>query len=522
MHWADHAAKLLASRGNQQTIASGITPSGSFHIGHLREILSAEMIHRSCLDLGLESRYIFIVDSMDPLRRVYSFLDQSYERYIGHPLAFVPAPNQNGMPDPKLGNYCDFFLGPFLKALEEIGVKPQLIMNHEVYSSGVLEDLIHEAMSRREDIKGIIESISGRELGSEWFPYNPLNSDGSFDNVTIIDYNRPFVRWIDGNGIEGVSDIRKADGKMPWRVDWAARWGLHGITCEPAGKDHGASGGSYDTAIPISKILGYEPPPKMVYEWIQIKGGGPMSSSTGNTIGPIEALNIVPPEILRYLIARSKMSKHIDFNTGKMLFDIADEYERIASSPPTIEPDMPRRKRVAAETSLGALRMSQKNRNGGVSGSQVPLRHLALLAQIRKDDDQIWGSLRNSGHIPGHPTEDLVLKLKRLRNWIESDHFPTDFRIEVTDVVTEKIRHSLSSSQLSFLKALGDRLNGADWNDDAINSAIAVAIQNCETRVSDCYEAIYTLLVGKSKGPKVSTMMAELDQKSVLLLFDSL
>ena len=92
----------------------------------------------------------------------------------------------------------------------------------------------------------------------------------------------------------------------------------------------------------------------------------------------------------------------------------------------------------------------------------------------------------------------------------------------MTDVVTEKIRHSLSSSQLSFLKALGDRLNGADWNDDAINSAIAVAIQNCETRVSDCYEAIYTLLVGKSKGPKVSTMMAELDQKSVLLLFDSL
>ena len=113
MHWADHAAKLLASRGNQQTIASGITPSGSFHIGHLREILSAEMIHRSCLDLGLESRYIFIVDSMDPLRRVYSFLDQSYERYIGHPLAFVPAPNQKGMPDPKLGNYCDFFLARF-------------------------------------------------------------------------------------------------------------------------------------------------------------------------------------------------------------------------------------------------------------------------------------------------------------------------------------------------------------------------------------------------------------------------
>ena len=92
----------------------------------------------------------------------------------------------------------------------------------------------------------------------------------------------------------GKSDIREAQGKMPWRVDWSARWGLHEITCEPAGKDHGAAGGSYDTGIPISRILGYEPPAKMVYEWIQIKGGGPMSSSAGNTIGPIETLELFP------------------------------------------------------------------------------------------------------------------------------------------------------------------------------------------------------------------------------------
>ena len=34
------------------------------------------------------------------------------------------------------------------------------------------------------------------------------------------------------------SDIRKADGKMPWRIDWVARWIIHQVTCEPAGKDH--------------------------------------------------------------------------------------------------------------------------------------------------------------------------------------------------------------------------------------------------------------------------------------------
>ena len=294
MHWADHAAKILSQRGVKQTIASGITPSGSFHIGHLREILTAEMIHRACQDIGLESRYVFIVDSMDPLRRVYSFLHEDYDKYIGHPLAFIPAPNPDGKPDSSLGSYSDHFLKPFLEALHLIGVSPEIVMNHEVYASGAMESRIHEAITKRLEIKDVIESISGRELPEDWFPYNPLGSDGSFDGVSVVGYERPYVHWIDGQGVMGKSDIREAQGKMPWRVDWSARWGLHEITCEPAGKDHGAAGGSYDTGIPISRILGYEPPAKMVYEWIQIKGGGPMSSSAGNTIGPIETLGIVP------------------------------------------------------------------------------------------------------------------------------------------------------------------------------------------------------------------------------------
>ena len=115
MHWADFTAeKLSKERGNKQVACSGITPSGEFHIGHIREILSAEMIHRACLDAGLDSRYIFIVDSMDPLRRVYPFLSEEYEQYIGCPLAFIPAPNSDGNPNPNGVSYAEHFLGPFL------------------------------------------------------------------------------------------------------------------------------------------------------------------------------------------------------------------------------------------------------------------------------------------------------------------------------------------------------------------------------------------------------------------------
>ena len=53
MHWADFRAQRLSERDVPQVIVSGITPSGEFHIGHLREILTAEMIHRHVWMLDL-------------------------------------------------------------------------------------------------------------------------------------------------------------------------------------------------------------------------------------------------------------------------------------------------------------------------------------------------------------------------------------------------------------------------------------------------------------------------------------
>ena len=263
------------------------------------------------------------------------------------------------------------------------------------------------------------------------------------DGVVIKRYEKPYVYWTDSNGINGKSDIRKAEGKMPWRVDWAAKWGVHGITCEPAGKDHGAAGGSFDTGIPICRILGGEPPDKMVYEWIQLKGSGPMSSSSGNTIGPIEALSLVPPEILRYVIARTKIKKHIDFDTGPSLFETADEYERLVSNPPGNK-ELNKKKKVARDTALGALRLSQVKRgeDATLSTAGVSFRHLAMLAQIKSKDRDIWNSLKRSKHLDGEPNEVLISRLSRMRNWIDSRHFPIDARIKIQESISEAVSYT--------------------------------------------------------------------------------
>ena len=523
MHWADYTAQRLIGRGGRQVSASGITPSGDFHIGHLREILSAEMIHRACIDAGIKSKYIFIVDSMDPLRRVYDFLSPEYKKYIGHPLAYIPAPDPDGKPGEGGSTYAEHFLDPFLKALREIGVNPEVVMNHETYESGSFAEFIDSAITKKGEIGGIIQDIAGRDLDEEWFPYNPIGSDGSMDGVIVTGYEKPFVHWKDSHGIEGKSDIRKAEGKMPWRIDWAARWAIHGITCEPAGKDHGAAGGSYDTGIPICRLLGGDPPDKIVYEWIQLKGMGPMSSSSGLTVGPMEALSLVPPEILRYVIARSKINRHIEFDTGGALFRTADEYERLVSNPTQVDEGMTKRQLVAAQTQVGAIRLSQvepgsdpRESIGGVSFS-----HLSMLAQIKSSDEDVWESLNRSGHIQGEPSNSLVVRLARMRNWIDGAHFPIDAKIEIKKSISDEARGNLGVEGRKFLSSLSSLLSECEWSDEEINATIANACESTGIPRRSGYSSLYWALIGRSNGPKASSLLSEMDREGVLSLLGS-
>ena len=421
MHWADFAAQTLSHRGSKHIIASGITPSGEFHIGHLREILTGDMVTRACKDAGLDAEFVFIVDSADPLRKVYPFLSDEYEKYIGCALATIPAPDENGKPGNDGRTYAEHFLEPFLAALEQIDVRPRIIDNYTSYANGEFAEKSRIACEKADEIREIIERVSGRELAEDWFPYNPYGHNGSLDGVTVTGFDWPYVHW-EQDGVAGKSDLNKADGKLPWRIDWPAKWGWVGVTCEPFGKDHGAAGGSYATGKEISTLFGDNPPHPLVYEWISLKGQGAMSSSTGNTIGPLEALELVPPEILRYLIASTKPKKAITFDAGMSLVELADEYERLLARDIDSEMEdesLSRRQKVALEDAEGALRMS---RIGESENTNVSFRHLAMLAQV-KSDEEIFDSL-------GQKVSD---RLMRMRNWIKGPHFPEELRIKVLD-----------------------------------------------------------------------------------------
>jgi len=499
MHWADFAALTLSKRGDTHIIASGITPSGEFHIGHLREILTGDMVTRACKDAGLNAEFVFIVDSADPLRKVYPFLSDEYQQYIGCPLATIPAPDENGKPSNDGRSYAQHFLEPFLAALEQIDVRPRIIDNYTSYSNGEFAEKSRIACEKADKIREIIERVSGRELPSDWFPFNPYGHNGSLDGVTVTGYEWPYVHW-EQDGKPGKSDLNKAEGKLPWRIDWPAKWGWIGVTCEPFGKDHGAAGGSYSTGVEISELFGDTPPNPLVYEWISLKGQGAMSSSTGNTIGPLEALELVPPEILRYLIASTKPKKAITFDAGMSLVELADEYERLASRDIDAEladETLSRRQKVAVEDAEGALRMSII---GSVDRSPVPFRHLAMLAQV-KSDEEILGTIGDS----------LADRLSRMHSWINGPHFPEELRISV-------LKEQNVGLEPSIITALSNSMSNCEWNSKSIGEAISSAFKNNEIDGKEGYRTLYLAILGVEKGPRLAPILAEIERNHVLKL----
>jgi lysyl-tRNA synthetase class 1 len=516
-------AQRLAERGQEHIVATGITPSGEFHIGHLREILTGDMIVRAARKAGLKAQLVFVVDNADPLRKVYPFLSDEYQAFIGHQLGSIPAPDNDGHPDWKRfetegRSYADHFLEPFLEALAQIGVHPTLLPNLDAYQSGKFAASTKRACDDPAAIREIIERVSGRELPESWFPWQPLDSQGSLDGVSVTGYEYPLVHWTDAHGVEGSSDITKGEGKLPWRLDWPAKWGFNGITCEPFGKDHGAAGGSYDTGKEIARFFGHEPPLPLTYEWISLRGQGAMSSSTGNTVGPIEALALVPPEILRFLIANSKPNKAIEFDTGMGLVNLADEFERWSARDLETElsdASLSRRQRVQLEDSAAALALASPDVEKAVSATSVSFRHLALLAQIKTSDAEVWSSLAES-HDVGEPTDELRDRLRRMRTWIDSTHFPEEMRISVLPMPSKQALEALSPELRPVIKHLHAALSDHPWTNEGITAAFKFAAESSQTSMRQVYRTCYAVFMGQERGPRLGPILANCDRTTML------
>ncbi|MDQ4106877.1 MAG: lysine--tRNA ligase, partial [Actinomycetota bacterium] len=277
--WARRVAESLGD--GPHAVVSGISPSGNIH--NLREVLVAEAVARALRESGHEARFIFHADTIDPLRKIAPGIPESFGQFIGHSLSHIPDPE--GCHE----SYAEHFLVPFEEALHDMEMDVEVLRSHELYESGIYTDVTREALEHTQDLRRILQEASGRELPDSWSPYLPRAASGDLTGNRVLEHlpERNAVVFVDREGNEDIADYSKGEGKLGWRVELAARWKALGVTFEPFGKDHTSRGGSTDTADRIAReVFDYPVPGRYEYEWIQLKGQGPLSSSRGIVLLP--------------------------------------------------------------------------------------------------------------------------------------------------------------------------------------------------------------------------------------------
>ncbi len=484
VHWADVVAEDVSRRVAAPVISTGISPSGEIHIGNMREVLTADAVYRALRERDVPARLNFVADSFDPLRRVYPFLDEAtYAPLVGRPLSDIPCPCGGHR------SYAEHFLEPFLESLGRLGVEVDVVRADELYASGRMTPQVVAALERRDEIAAILVELTGKEVGEAWSPFAPRCPECGRTTAARVVGHSVKDETVDYDcecGARGTVPMA-GGGKLVWRIDWPARWKALGVTVEPFGKDHATAGGSYDTGVRIAReIFETEPPYPIPYEWISLKGRGDMSSSKGNVLSIADALQVAPPDVLRYLVLREKPSRAIRFDPGLPLLRLIDQVD---------DPTSTGRDERAVELSRAA----------GFEPVGVPYKHLVVVAQTAAYDvDRVLEILARTGY-PGASRRAVAERIDYVRRWLAS-YAPEDLRFEVRADLPSEVG-ALEATQRAFLGRLAESLvPGMDGA--AIHDLVyRLAGEQPATSAKRLFEAIYVALLGKPRGPRAGSFI---------------
>lgn len=491
MFWPEfHAQKIIKQRGRKLVFETGITPSGPIHVGNLREILTADFVVKAVGNRAV-CEFSFVVDDFDPLRKVYPFLDQSFNEHVGKPVFLIPCPGEcTDHP-----SYAEHFLAPFLEALKTLGVAVEVKRASQLYHRGVYTKAIKRAIEKRELLKTIFEQESGRTMAQDWFPFNPLCSSckklrgrvTSFDLAkTQVEYTCPDCEN------RGVANFAKGEGKLPWRIDWPARWWIFGVNVEGFGKDHASPGGSYETGTRIAEEIFDSPAPyPIVYERVHLRGEGAMHSSTGVVIEASEILKAVSPTIIRYFFARSEPNRHINFDPGEGIIQLYDEYRTLKPSDPaykisTVEP-LP----------------------------DVPYRHLVMIYQASaKNTDAVLEALDRTDHGVKDATI-LEPFLKKLDVWL-AQYAPPRYIFRVKEHLPSAVKN-LKNDQKQFLGEVLTLIQSrTDWQGENLHGELHELRKKVGIEPKAAFAAIYSTFLGTDSGPQAGWFLAAMDNSFVI------
>lgn len=559
--WIDKIANTIVERERKLSrstallrVESGLGASGIPHIGSMGDAVRAYGISLALQNLGFKAELIAFSDDLDGLRKVPYGMPQTLNEYICRPVSSIPDPFGDCH-----DSYGDHMSNLLLDGLNASNVKYVFKSGTETYKSGILAKQIHNILLKSKLIGDKISEFTGQQKYTKFLPYFPIceqcnrlyvaNSIEYIADEGVVTYscsgNTIGKKPIKGCGHSGEVKIDSGNGKLAWKVEFAARWQAFDIRFEAFGKDIMDSVKINDWIA--EEILNYNHPLHAKYEMFLDKGGKKISKSAGNVLTPQMWLQYGTPEsLLLLLFKRISGTRHVGIDDIPQLMDEYDMYEDIYFGKIKEQNESKRVKLTGIYEYINHLEPPKI-----YPALHIPYRILIQQASLFKNQtiktnvvNQILERLKKYGLVkPDDYSNNLLLKKINLAiNWA-SDLSDLDQNGDSSDTINndlisinaqqklllQKIKSEfenlLSVKQGSTKEEGQDHKYRSQNNDDIAQEVQSIIYNNAKSndfQPKEVFKLFYQILIQAERGPRLGNYIADLGLDNVIKTLDNI
>jgi lysyl-tRNA synthetase class 1 len=518
--WIDKVADTLIKREKKLgrnlsiiRVESGLGASGIPHIGSMADAVRAYGIALALQNFGFKSELIAYSDDMDGLRKIPQGLPNWLQDHIAKPVSTIPDPF--GSCHSSYGMHMSSLL---LDGLDKAGIKYRFQSGSDSYRQGTLVKQIDTILKSRLKIGQKIAEFVGQGKYNEVLPYFPICSNCGRLYTAVAQQYLPDERRvayicrggkigkeeIKGCGNKGEVDIGRGEGKLAWKVEFAARWQALDVRFEAYGKDIMDSVRVNDWIA--DEILGYPHPLHVKYEMFLDKGGKKISKSSGNVLTPQMWLRYgTPQSILLLLFKRIAGTRHIGLDDVPSLMDEYDYYEDVYFGKVT-EDNLAKLTKVK-----GIYEFINKLQPPKQPDIHIPYRFIVQQASIFPPDDdnrseKVFNRLLKYGMVKGNSTEGIKLKIRLASNWADENNAKNDekFEVQLSDLHIKAVQE--------LIKAMRPFTGLSDSPENAkiLQSTVFSIARANGIEPKEFFTLLYRMFLNSDKGPRMGNYILDL------------
>ncbi len=513
--WLDRVASQLLERerslGRSTSllrVESGLGASGIPHIGSVGDAIRSYGIKLALESLGYKSELIAYSDDLDGLRKVPAGFPDSLKEYIAQPVTRIPDP---------FGCHDSYgaHMGSLLKeALDDLDIPYTFKSGAEVYKSGLLNPQIKKILDSAALVGRMIKELTGQEKYETVLPYTPICQNCGRLYTTIVSSYDPVALTVHykcdsaevghsivkGCGFEGDRKVTEGEGKLIWKSEFAARWAALDIRFEAYGKDIAESVKINDWIS--ENVLAHPPPYHARYEMFEDKSGRKVSKSVGNVITIHDWLTYASPESVRLLMFKRIVgARSISVDDVPVYMDEFDELEENYFSKKK-DPNAMKDARLR-----GLYEYTMLLRMPGKPSFHVPYRLLAELSNAAPEgslEEYVAKRLTTYGMLKEAPSAQLQTRIRWAAAWAKRGGAGS------LDVAVPELSEKQAKAVMEFSTAIREAKTADDVQGAAFNAIRANGLQ-----AGEFFPAVYGLLLGAEKGPRLGPYVMDSGPQTV-------